>query len=96
MEYHQALEDIRLQIDIAIEQADIPLVLSLCQQGIELVQANEPAQKKDLPVLKKFQKSHDNAQSLISNARDKLKSALGKSKHARKSIKQYKGISSNV
>ena len=96
MEYHQALEAISLQIDIAIEQVDIPLVLSLCQQGIELIKENEPAQKKDLPTLQQFHKSHSNAQNMLTQARDKIKSALSKSKHARKSINKYKGISSNV
>lgn len=96
MEYHQALEAISLKIDAAIDQVDIPLVLSLCHQGITLVQENEPPQKKDLPVLIQFQQSHNNAQSLVTQARDKLKGDLCKSKHARKSIKKYKGISSNV
>jgi hypothetical protein len=96
MEYHQALEAISLKIDAAIAQVDIPLVLSLCQQGITLVQENEPPQKQDLPALSQFQQSHSNAQILVTQARDKLKGALSKSKHARKSIKKYKGISSNV
>lgn len=96
MEYHKALEAISNDIDRAIEQVDITLVLSLCQQGVALIKENEPSQKKDLPALKRFQKSHDDAQALITDARDKLKAALSKSKHARKSIKQYKGVSSNV
>lgn len=96
MEYHQALEDISFKIDAAIALVDIPLVLSLCQQGIKLVQDNEPPQKKDLPLLSQFQQSHSNAQEFITQARDKLKGALSKSKHARKGIKKYKGISSNV
>jgi len=96
MEYHQALEVISLKIDAAIEKVDIPLVLSLCEQGIKLVQENEPPQNEDLPFLSQFQQSHTNAQIFVTQARDKLKGALSKSKHARKSIKKYKGISSNV
>lgn len=96
MEYHQALKDISLKIDVAIEQTDIPLMLSLCQQGIVLIKENEPPHQKDLPFLLQFQTSHNNAQIFLTQAQDKLKGALSKSKHARKSIKQYKGISSNV
>ena len=96
MEYHKALESLSLELDSAIEQVDLTLMLSLCQQGIALIKDNEPPQKEDLDVLRQFQIRHDKTQQILLQSRDKLKEAIGKSKHARKSINQYKGVSSNV
>lgn len=96
MTYHATLENYTNELNEAIELVDIEKVERVCREAIALIKKNEPLQESDRGLVEKFANSHSLAESLLINIKNKLVTEAGRSKHARKGIKQYKGVSSNV
>jgi len=95
MDYHTALVDYTNKLNSAIESIDIATIELICRDAVLLIRENEPLKSNDMDVVNQFTNSHMVAESLVKQVRDQLRLEMGRSKNARKGIKQYKGISSN-
>lgn len=96
MNYHDTLSDYTEKLNKAIELIDIELIQQVCRDGVALIRDNEPLNVVDIDLVEAFTNSHNRAEKLFQKIKDELIAETSRSKHARKGIKQYKGVSNNV